>query len=179
MMALPQTLPVNKISLIKLVAFGLFVLCVAFWGTEDAMPGVKYVFAAIGLLCWVYAAVSTQLSMCHLQLDIDGITIKIALRPPRRINFVDVSPDGFAVVKTSALGYQVMWRYKLGAEPSMLLRRLNFLIGEHVHQDGLVFNYAGRNTRQMCELLNTVFTQKKHTYITPVAQTPDSPCVSP
>jgi hypothetical protein len=164
MVALPQTLPVNKTSLMKLVAFGLFVLCLAFWGTEDAMPGVKHGLAAIGLLCWAYAAVSTQLAMNHLQLDADGITINMPLRPPRRINFADVSPDGFAVVKTSAFGYQVMWRYRLGAEPQMVWRILNFLIGYYAYQDGLVFNYAGRNTRQMCELLNVVFTQKKHTY---------------
>jgi hypothetical protein len=162
MIALPQTLPVNKTSLMKLVAFGLFVLCLAFWGTEDAMPGAKYVFAAIGLFAWAYAAAAAQLIMCHLQLDIDGMTVKMPFRSPRRINFVDVSPYGFAVVETSAMNNKVMWCYRLGAEPQTVFLILNYLNEEPGYQDALLFNYGGRNTQKMCALLNTVFTQKKH-----------------
>jgi hypothetical protein len=89
------------------------------------------------------------------------MTIKMAFRPPRRINFADVSPYGFAVVRRNNSD-QVMWRYKLGAGPRPVFRILDFLHDALPYQDRLLFNYGGRNTQKMCELLNVVFTQKKH-----------------
>jgi hypothetical protein len=161
MVALPQTLPANKTSLVGLAAFGLFLVVVGLTSSKHPGLNVKPLILAIGVLCCVYAIASMLLSINHLQLDADGMSIKMAFRQPRRVNFADVSPYGFAVVRSGNANL-VMWRYRLGAEPKSAWRIFTYFSNEPGYQDALLFNYGGHNTQKMCELLNTVFTLKKH-----------------
>lgn len=164
MVALPQTLPVNKsgpifmaiasLVLAKLVHSGIL------FPSETAVA--KQFFILLCLVLCAFAAVSMPASLNHLQLDADGMTIRWALWPTRRVNFVDVSPDGFAVRDGEARDC-VRWRYRLGAGPQPIFGFFTALHDLVPHHGYLLSNYGGRNTQRMCELLNIVFTQKKHT----------------
>ena len=159
-MALPQTLPVNKAPFIAMIVIGLLITSFGLLATKHPGSRPLYEVAALGLWCCVYAGVSMRPSMSYLRLDENGLTVKVAFWSPRRINFADVSPYGFAVVREE-LDY-VTWRYKLGAGPRPLFGRFNFWYDLLPYQDYLSFNYGGRTTQKMCELLNIAFTQKKH-----------------
>jgi hypothetical protein len=64
MIALPQTLPVNKTYLILMAAFGLLLLGIGLFGATHKAE--KYVVAALGVGLCVYATMSMPLSMNHL-----------------------------------------------------------------------------------------------------------------
>lgn len=166
MVALPQTLPVNKSGPIFMAIASLVLAKLVHSGILfPSETGVAKQFFI--LLCLVFSAfetVSMPASLNHLQLDADGMTIRQALWPTRRVNFVDVSPDGFAVVAgETETGDCVRWRYRLGAGPQPIFGFLTALHDLVPHHGYLPSNYGGRNTQTMCELLNIVFTQKKHT----------------
>lgn len=164
MIAVPQILPVNKSGFIFMAVVSLLLAKLVhsdiLFPTNTA--GEKHFCIVLGLLVCAFAAVSMPASRNHLQLDANGMTIRRALWPTRRVNFVDVSPDGFAV-RDGEMRDCVHWRYRLGAGPRPIFRSLTALHDLVPHHGYLLFNYGGRNTQTMCELLNMVFTQKKRT----------------
>jgi hypothetical protein len=156
MIPLPQTLSVNKTRFIVMAAAGFLLAGVCFFWATTAEPGVKYGMAGFWLLCGLCGLVLMKPSMNSLQLDNDGMTVKSGIRSARRINFVDVAPEGFTVARFNKIDI-VVWSYKPGARPESAWRSLN---RSAAWEDNLPGTYGGHNPRAMCDLLNALHAQK-------------------
>jgi hypothetical protein len=156
MIALPQTLPVNKTRFIVMAGAGFALAGVCFFVAVQNESLVKYVVAGFWLLCGLCGLVLMKPSINSLQLDKDGMTVKSAIRSARRISFADVATQGFSVGHFNKID-TVVWSYKPGARPESAWRSFN---SNATWEDNLPGSYGGHSPRALCELLNSLLAQR-------------------
>jgi hypothetical protein len=156
MIPLPKTLSVNKTRFIVMAAAGLLLFSACFFGASSSEPGVKYVMSGFWLICGLCGIVLMQPSMNFLKLDNDGMTLKSGFKSARKINFSDVSPEGFSLSRLNGVD-MVTWNYRPEAKAKSAWRSLNRSMAWEDHLPG---TYGGYSPSAMCDLLNSVLAQK-------------------
>jgi hypothetical protein len=153
---LPVTLYANKTRFVITAAGGLFLAAACFFGASPSEPGVKYVMAGFWLLCCLAAVVLMLPSYSNLTVDEGGFSFRAGFRKPRRVEFDDVAEEGFFPASANSVDI-VAWKYRPGAKPSSMWRKLN---NRFFWEDSLPASYGGYSPEQMCGFLNTLLTRR-------------------
>ena len=97
-----------------------------------------------------------QPSMNFLKLDNEGMSLKSGFKAERRINFSDISPEGFSLSRVNSVDV-VTWNYRPDSKTKSTWRSLNRSVA---WEDDLPGTYGGYGPDAMCDLLNSLLVQK-------------------
>jgi hypothetical protein len=155
MIALPQTLAVNRGRLIFGAALGLSMATFHFMSASHNQI-FSYAMIAMFGLATIFNIVLLLPSMNTLTLDHDGFEIKSGLAAARRVKFTDVSDEGFWVDRGERPNH-VVWRYAARSKSTSKTKSAwrIYLWGDNWH-DHLPGNYGGYKPAALAELLDNL-----------------------